>query len=180
MKTHTNHTRIAGAIAGFTAGILALSLSAGLAAAQDMRAPEVPPTLAVPDGNMVEFHVYAIGVQIYAWSGSAWVFVAPEAVLFEGNGGVVGSHYAGPTWESISGSKVVGKRVQGATVDPTAIPWLLLVATATDGPGVLANTTYIQRVNTVGGLAPAAPGAAVGDIARVPYSAEYYFFRMAE
>lgn len=145
--------------------------------AADNRAPEVPAALQVPDGNKVEFHAYAVGVQIYTWSGSAWVFKAPEAVLFDADGNVVGLHYAGPTWETESGSKVVGVKLAGATVITTAIPWLLLAAKTADGPGVLARTSYVQRVNTTAGLAPSAPGSNVGDEARVPYTAEYYFFR---
>src|SRR5438552_17113761 len=144
---------------------------------QDNRAPDVPAALEVPAGNKVEYHAYAIGVQIYRWSGSSWVFQAPEAMLFDADGNVVGLHYAGPTWESNSGSKVVGARIAGVTVDSTAIPWLLLGAVATDGNGILANTTYIQRVNTVGGKAPATAGTSVGQVASVPYTAEYYFFR---
>jgi hypothetical protein len=146
-------------------------------AGQDNRAPDVPASLQVPDGNKVEFHAYAVGVQIYAWNGSSWVFVAPEAVLFDADGNVVGIHYGGPTWESNSGSKVVGARLAGAPVDPTAIPWLLLQAKSAEGPGVFARTTYIQRVNTAGGLAPATPGTVVGEVARVAYTAEYFFYR---
>src|SRR5690349_2805808 len=83
--------------------------------ATDNRAPEVPANLTVPEGNRVHFHANAIGVQIYVCRNVsttevpqfAWVFVAPEAVLFDNDGNVVGLHYAGPTWESESGSKVV-------------------------------------------------------------------------
>ena len=150
----------------------------------DQRSPDVPANLKVPDGNKVEFHVYAVGVQIYVWTvtgtGSSWVFQAPEAVLSASpEGGTVGRHYAGPTWESNSGSKVVGKRLAGSTVDPKAIPWLLLQAKTTQGPGVFARTTYIQRVNTTGGLAPSTPGTSDGEVARVSYTAEYYFYRAA-
>src|SRR5436305_4774322 len=100
----------------------------------DNRAPEVPAALQVPAGNKVEFHAYASGVQIYVWTGSSWVFKAPEAVLFDSDGNVVGIHYAGPTWESESGSKVVGTRLAGSTVDAAAIPWLLLQAKTVEGP----------------------------------------------
>src|SRR5262249_61330423 len=106
-----------------------------------------------------------------------WTFQAPAAVLYDSDGNEVAIHYAGPTWESESGSKVVGARVAGVTVDPTAIPWLLLRAVSSEGPGVLDGTTYIQRVNTVGGLAPATPPTAAGQVARVPYTADYFFFR---
>ena len=84
----------------------------------------------------------------------SWVFKAPEAVLYDADGNMVGIHYAGPTWETESGSKVVGKKIASAPVAGT-IPWLLLQAVSAEGPGVLANTTYIQRVKTTGGTAPA-------------------------
>ena len=173
------------AVAAATGLVMPLHADSG----QDNRAPEVPAALQVPDGNKVEFHAYAIGVQIYVCTQSAtdptqfsWVFKAPEAVLYDADGNIVGIHYAGPTWETQSGSKVVGQRLAGATVDPTAIPWLLLVARTAEGPGVLARTTYVQRVNTAGGLAPAsgADAAHVGQEARVPYTAEYFFYREAE
>lgn len=145
----------------------------------DNRVPAAPPAIDVPNGNKVHFHTYAVGVQIYVWNGTIWVFKAPEAVLLaNANGqGEVGIHYAGPTWESESGSKVVGARVAGITVDPTAIPWLLLRAVSAEGPGIFSLTTYIQRVNTAGGLAPASPGTLAGQEVRVPYTAEYYFYR---
>ena len=147
--------------------------------ADDNRSPDVPAAIQVPDGNKVNFHAYAVGVQIYTWNGSAWVFKAPDAILYAnaGHDGQVGTHYAGPTWESNNGSKVVGVRVAGATPDATAIPWLLLFAKTSEGPGVFGDVSYIQRVNTVGGLAPSTPGSAVGEEARVPYTAEYFFYR---
>jgi len=159
---------------------------------KDKRAPEVPASLQAPDGNKVSFQAYAIGVQIYGATASAtsptgfaWTFQAPEAVLFDADGNVVGMHYAfaGPTrpaWESESGSRVVGARtVPPVTVTSNAIPWLILsaVPTNTVGPGIFARTTYIQRVNTTGGLAPATAPAALGQEARVPYTAEYFFYR---
>ena len=135
--------------------------------------------LRVPDGHQVAFHAYAEGVQIYRWNGTKWDFVGPEAVLYApaGADGVVGIHYAGPTWESNSGSLVVGKVLDRGTPDPSAIPWLKLEAIVTIGPGIFDGVTYIQRVNTVGGLSPADPGEFTDEIARVPYAADYYFYR---
>jgi len=170
----------AGKLTLTTAGFLLISACfAARAQDHDNRAPDVPASLQTPEGNKVCFHTYAVGVQIYAWNGSSWVFQAPEAVLFAdaGHHGEVAIHYAGPTWESDSGSTVVGAKVAGVTVDPTAIPWLLLRAVSNDGSGVFADVTFIQRVNTSGGLAPASAGTSTGEIARVPYSAEYYFYR---
>src|SRR5262249_55274229 len=135
--------------------------------------------LQVEAGNKVAFHVFAEGVQIYRWNGTSWVFVAPDAVLFAdvGLNGVVGFHYGGPTWGRNSGSQVVALAVDRCTADPEAIPWFLLQAVSTAGPGILHRVTFIQRVNTTGGLAPSNPGVPPGDLARVPYTAEYFFYR---
>ena len=134
--------------------------------------------LQVPAGHEVAFHVYADGVQIYRWTGTTWAFLGPEADLFADPGfnGLVGTHYAGPTWESNSGSKVVGRVLERCTPDPSAIQWLKLEAVYSAGPGVFDGVTFILRVNTVGGLAPTNPGA-VGEVARVPYTTEYYFYK---
>ena len=161
--------------------LLALVVPAGAEPGNDNRAPELGDCeeLQVPAGHKVAFHAYAEGVQIWRWDGTSWVFVAPEAVLYanvEGHG-VVGIHYAGPTWESNSGSKVIGTVLERCTVDPDAIPWLKLAAVSTDGPGIFRGVTFIQRVNTVGGIAPSDPGDYVGDEARVPYAADYFFYR---
>jgi uncharacterized protein DUF3455 len=148
--------------------------------------PAVPPSLVVPAGNEVSYHTFAEGVQIYVCvqtssGGFAWSFVAPRADLFANSGmnGLVGTHYAGPTWESNSGSAVVGARIAGVTVNPTAIPWLLLGAVSSHGPGIFDGTSYIQRVNTTGGLAPTTGASAetLGQQVEVPYTAEYYFYK---
>jgi uncharacterized protein DUF3455 len=161
---------------------LALLLGGGLSAlgaesGTDNRAPEVPDDIAVGPGNKVHFHGFGRGVQIYTWNGSSWGNPVPEATLFDGNG-VVAIHFAGPTWESNSGSLVVGAVVQPTvTVDTNAIPWVRLKAVTTQGPGIFADISFIQRVNTVGGKAPSANGAFVGQVARVPYTADYFFYR---
>ena len=151
------------------------------------RGPELPlplcQSIQVEAGNEVAFHAYALGVQVYRWNGAAWAFVEPVANLYADRGfhGQVGTHYAGPTWESNSGSRVVARRVAntGCTPDAKAIPWLKLETVTADGPGIFGGVTFIQRVNTTGGVAPAAPGAFVGEEARVPYPAEYFFYRAA-
>ena len=42
---------------------------------------------------------------------------------------------------------------------------------------MFAGITHIQRVNTVGGNAPAGAGTVTGETASVPYTAEYFFYR---
>jgi len=167
--------------------LLAVATFAAQSARADegVRAPDLPlplcQSIQVEAGHEVAFHAYALGVQVYKWNGAAWVFVEPVANLYADRGfrGQVGTHYAGPTWESNSGSKVVGRRVvnTGCTPDANAIPWLLLEKVSTDGPGIFEGVTFIQRVNTTGGVAPSTPGTAVGEEARVSYTAEYFFYR---
>ena len=169
-------------LASLAALLLALVAPVGAEPGNDNRAPELNgdlEKLQVPAGHKVAFQTYAEGVQVYRWDGASWVFVAPEALLFadDGGNGVVGIHYGGPTWESNSGSKVVGTVLERCTVDPDAIPWLKLSAVPNKGPGIFHRVTVIQRVNTVGGKAPAAPGESVGEEARVPYAADYVFYR---
>ena len=136
--------------------------------------------LAPPAGQQLVYRVYAVGVQIYRWNGASWDFVAPEANLFASQNfrGLVGSHYGGPTWESNSGSLVASRGTTAipCTPDPTAIPWLRLTAISSSGPGIFDGVTYIQRVNTVSGIRPAA-GTVVGQEARIPYTTEYYFYK---
>lgn len=162
--------------------IVATSLNLEVQAQGLNSEPELPAgceAIQVPAGNRISYHTYAIGVQTYRWTGTNWAFVAPTANLYASSKfrGLVGTHYAGPTWESNSGSSVIGFRLEGCTPDKSAIQWLLLGVVSSGGPGIFANTTYIQRVNTVGGLAPAEPGQVIGQQADVPYTTEYYFYK---
>jgi len=166
--------------------ILALALfpTSVVRAFDNPNGPELPAqcgSLQIQEGNKLAFHVYARGVQIYRWNGTAWDFVAPNASLFAEADffGEVGQHYVGPTWESKSGSKVVGRRVTGTgcTPDASAIAWLLLEKVSSSGAGIFSKVTFIQRVNTTGGLSPTTAGSAVGEIKEVRYTAEYYFYR---
>ncbi len=166
--------------------VLALLVSSVSSRADhDARTPDLPSPVcddvSAPADQRVGFRLYALGVQIYRWNGTSWSFVAPEAALFADAGfkGQVGVHDAGPTWETNDGSKVTGAVLNRCTPFPGAIPWLLLKATPASDHGALAHVTYIQRVNTIGGTAPAEPGAFVGAEARVPYTAEYFFYRAA-
>jgi hypothetical protein len=145
--------------------------------------PAVPSTIAVAAGNTVFLVAHAVGVQIYPCNataaGYAWGAAAPRANLYNDHGKFIGTHFVGPSWQTKSGSTVVGSVVERATVNPTAIPWLLLAATPTTA-GRLKRTTFIQRVATAGGLAPAAGDCnalTAGTRAEVPYTADYYFWK---
>ncbi len=148
--------------------------------------PEVPEALKVPATQVLSLETQAVGVQIYECKASKsdpklfeWVFKSPEAELFDSAGKKIGRHYAGPTWESNDGSKVVGEvKAKDNGPDPNAIPWLLLSAKSTSGSGVFGQVQSIQRLQTTGGKAPAEScnQAQLGKEARVPYKAKYYFY----
>jgi hypothetical protein len=139
----------------------------------------------VPPGNERELSLGARGVQIYdclmAPTGSfGWTFKAPEATLFNREGDMVATHYAGPTWESTEdGSKIKGTRV---ALEPSlrlgSIPQLLLSATVLAPGKTFGRVTFIQRVKTVGGSAPSAgcDSTTEGAELRVPYTATYRFY----
>ena len=155
--------------------LAAVSEPAGISAALRPAADEQP-----------AFVLAAHGVQVYACkpktnegTAYAWTFVAPEATLTEG-GSTVGRHYAGPTWESSADrSSVTGVVRQRQDGGAGNIPWLLLAATPGEGAGRFAGVTSIQRVATKGGVEPAeaCDASKSGQEARVPYTADYYFYK---
>ncbi len=147
---------------------------------------EPPPAIAVPAGHELSVKFAASGVQIYKCLPSApaatdfvWTFVAPEAALMDAAGQAAGHHDAGPTWQARDGSTIVGKVLAKAPApDGHSIPWLLLSASVTKPGATFARVAYVQRLQTAGGAAPVSgcSGAAVNAEARVPYTADYYFY----
>jgi hypothetical protein len=137
----------------------------------------VPDSLKPGANESLALVVPAKGVQIYECRDAQWVFVAPEAALFDRAGKKIGSHYAGPHWEAADGSKVIGA-VKARADAPAAgnIPWLLLGTKSVGREGAFSKVTSIQRVATVGGVAPAGACPQAGARARVDYTADYYFF----
>jgi hypothetical protein len=107
------------------------------------------------------------------------VLKAPEALLYDQQGTLIGRHFAGPAWQHNDGSQITAKLA--AKVDapvPTAIPWLLLDVTAYEGNGIFSRITSIQRINTMGGLPPTDACADSNRQAefKSPYSADYCFY----
>jgi hypothetical protein len=179
----TRFTRLCRGV-GVGLAVAASSLSMTHVAHAALPSPTVPDSkIAAPAGNeaFLVGHV-STGVQIYKCDGTSWTFVAPRADLVDEKGQLIITHFAGPTWQATDGSSVVAARVDGVTVDPNAIPWLLLKATKTTagrGGNLLAPTTFIQRINTVGGLAPTdrCNAAKSGTVKEVPYGADYFFYK---
>ena len=107
-----------------------------------------------------------------------WAFVAPVATLYSMDRKTVGKYYAGPTWEAADGSRVTGKQLAVAPAAPGSIPLQLVKAEPAMGQGAMQGVAYIQRLNTKGGIAPAAACAAANKGARqqVAYEADYVFY----
>lgn len=195
MRLHSASALALTAIAGFVAGCASPptsstgSASAGAPwiASPDTPVADVPAAVRPPLNQAMFLEAKASGVQIYECATKPgatpeWTLQAPEALLADRSGTVIGKHYAGPTWESADGSIVTGEvKARDAGPTPTAIPWLLLGVKGTSGAGVLTQTKSIQRLGTVGGLAPAeaCTAAAAGKVVRVPYAATYKFYRVA-
>lgn len=146
----------------------------------------------LPGGNTRVATFFAEGVQKYkaqlkAGSNPAtfeWVFVAPEANLYDATNAKVGTHTAGPTWQ-LSGSSTDSIYAQqfsppksATSPDPTNIDWLQLMPKTGKTPtGVFANVSYIQRIATKGGKAPATLPASAGETINVKYTAVYRFIK---
>jgi hypothetical protein len=161
------------ALLGATIALFLAGFSAGASA-------QIPDAIAVPGAAQIaKFH--AEGAQVYECKADAegklaWALREPIATLIE-DGKTVGRHYAGPSWENIDSSAVVGK-VTGTSPGTTAkdIPWLRLEAASHRGNGTLGNANMVQRINTVGGVLIGAC-ATSGTFQSEPYSADYVFLR---
>jgi len=171
--------------------------------------PGVDPSIALPDAGSLLLHVTGVGTQDYKCTATvhvddagldagvtyAWVFVGPEATLDDCMGNAVGMHFASeggpgqPEWQTTGdNSWVIAKKAllpeggvnNGFTPDGGAgVPWLLLKAFINADAGDLSQVTYIQRLDTDGGLSPAnstCSATNVTTVQKVGYTADYYFF----
>ena len=192
----------------FASNVLVLALALPVAASAQhggtIDVPDVPSNLTVDEGNVAYLQTRAYGTQNYIClptdRGVAWKLFGPQASLYPGDSPFqIATHFLSPnpeedgtpraTWQhSHDGSAVWAKAVQPSTdpnyVAPGAIPWLLLMkvgtAEGTAAGSLLAQTTFIHRINTVGGVAPATGctiKSQIGAIALVPYSTDYFFYR---
>jgi len=167
--------------------------------------PKIHPAQAaiqVPPGNvafLVGHVIKGAGTQNYkctattdpATGKTTFTWVTTPAAKLDAGGGKVITHSGGPTWTfEADGSAVTksGVVLSAPSPDPVNdIPWLLVPvkAAGTNDPGdLLTGTTFIQRVNTDGGIAPPADqcnaaAATAGTIKPIDYTADYYFWRAA-
>lgn len=146
-------------------------------------------------------------------SGVAYVLFTPEATLSNDHDKQIITHFFSPNpfetnanpavaaagtiraaWQHSRDTSTVWGQVKPgdassdpAFVAPGAIPWLLVtVVGAQDGPAgghKLTATSFIQRLNTAGGVAPSTGCTSptdVGNQAFVPYTADYFFYKDSE
>lgn len=145
----------------------------------------LPEPVRVPAGQKVRLVTTGVGEITYECREKAnmagafeWAFVAPVATLYGADRRSLGKYYAGPTWEASDGSKITGKQVAIAPAAPGSIPMQLVKADPAMGAGAMNGVSYIQRLNTKGGVAPAATCDAGGKGRRqqVAYEADYVFY----
>jgi hypothetical protein len=202
----TRRTPLAGCL---TALGMAFAIALPHAAqAQTVTPPPVPDNIRVPAGNEAFLLGRGVGTQNYVCQPSAslgrvaWTLFTPQATLLSDEGRQLTSHFFSPnpfessptpfatgvvraTWvDSLDTSTVWARAISASTVSPDAIPWVLLqsagVQVGPTGGGTLAVTTFVQRLNTFGGLAPATGcdvPTDVGHKAFVPYTADYFFYK---
>ena len=145
----------------------------------------LPEAVRVPAGQKLKMATVGVGELTYECrekkdmaGAHEWVFVGPVATLTAANGKVVGKYYGGPTWEATDGSKVTGKQVGVAPGGAGNIPLQLVKAEPAMGQGAMQGLSYIQRLNTKGGAAPAmgCDAASKGQRQQVKYAADYNFY----
>ena len=180
--TNSVVARLAPVAAALALGACAMPMSRTAMTVDNMSLPE---PVRVPSGEKQAMHTTGIGEITYECrekSGAAgeyeWAFVAPVATLYDMHRKAVGRYYAGPTWEAKDGSKVTGKQVAVAPAAMGNIPLQLVKAEPATGTGFMQGVTYIQRLNTKGGVAPRAACVAdsKGTRQQVAYQADYVFY----
>jgi cytoskeletal protein RodZ len=142
-----------------------------------------PPELVPPAGNVLNSVFAARGVQVYECRATAWSLLEPAATL-------VGStvrpfrpasavHFRGPSWQSAEDGSLVEAKPFANVPSPGTIPQLLVQAKLNRGAGIFGQVTFIQRLATSGGVAPAG-SCTDGATVAVPYRAVYRFFVAAK
>ncbi len=166
------------------------SAAPAAAAAPAPARPSVPAEIEAPATATPVLQLSAKGTQNYkcqaaSAGGAEWKLVAPDSELFraaEPGGEVAGKNSAGPSWTLTDGSGIKGDVAaakKAASPEAGSIPWLLVPTQSNGQAGGLQGVTFVQRVQTHGGAAPATgcDAASVGAETKVPYTAVYVFYR---
>jgi Protein of unknown function (DUF3455) len=147
----------------------------------------LPDAVKVPAGNQVALQSVGVGQITYECRAKAdmpgafaWVFVGPQADLMSRGGAKLGTYFGPPaTWVALDGSKITGTQVAVAPAGAGNIPSQLVKANPAMGAGAMSGISYVQRLATQGGVAPASvcDGSAVGRKEVVKYQADYIFWK---
>ena len=169
------------------ASVLVACATAQMAPMYDQSA--LPDAVKVPAGNKVAMETVGVGQITYecrdkkdAAGQFEWVFVGPDAALNDRSGKKIGKYFGPPaTWESMDGSKLTATQVAVAPAGAGNIPSQLVKANPAMGAGAMTGVTYIQRVATKGGVAPAmaCDAGSKGKKEIVNYQADYIFYKGA-
>jgi Protein of unknown function (DUF3455) len=204
-NTRQHHTTLGiSTIACITVLGTVFTLAVPAAAHAQVVTPPVPAGLEVPAGNVPFLLGRGVGTQNYECQPAntigqvAWILFTPQATLFSDSGEQLTTHFFSPNpdeagvlgrvaWQDSQDTSTVWARAIAIVDDPTgsgAIPWVKLEAVGKrpgpTGGNTLTVTTFIQRLNTVGGSAPPTGCDLPTDIGRkafVPYTADYFFYR---
>ncbi len=177
--------------AAVSASVLAVALLAACGSISPMMPAysqaSLPTAVQVPAGHKVAMETVGMGEIAYQCSAKKdmagqfeWVFVGPDAKLNDRSGKQVGKYYGPPaTWESMDGSKLTATQIAVAPNGMGNIPSQLVKANPAMGNGAMSGVTYIQRVDTRGGVAPATACTAgtAGAKEMVKYQADYIFYK---
>ena len=174
---------------GALAAATSLAACSGMGMNNPMRYSQagLPDAVKVPPGHRVAMETAGTGDITYECRATAnapglheWVFVGPDARLMDRSGKQVGKYWGPPaTWESTDGSKLTGAQVAVAPNGSGNIPYQLVKANPAMGSGAMQGVSYIQRVATRGGTAPAmvCGASSLGQKQAVKYQADYIFYR---
>jgi len=174
-------------VATATLALSACASNMSAAPAMMFSQASLPAAVQVPAGHKVAMETVGVGQITYECRAKKdmagqfeWVFVGPDAKLMSRNGQQVGKYYGPPaTWESMDGSKLTATQLAVAPVMAGSIPLQLVKANPAMGMGAMQGVSYIQRVATQGGVAPAiaCDAASIGSKQIVNYQADYIFWR---
>ncbi|NQD55205.1 DUF3455 domain-containing protein [Pseudomonas sp. CM25] len=163
-----------------------LACSLAMAAPAALAQATLPDAVKVPDGHRVMLETIGVGEITYECRDKAstpgqteWAFVGPKAVLNDRAGKALGEYFGPPaTWQAKDGSKVTGTQLAVAPAGTSALPYQLVKANPTEGQGAMQGVSYIQRLATQGGVAPASGCTAQdkGTRQQVKYQADYVFW----
>ena len=185
--------------------ILASALSAAPRAQEQIVAPNVPAGLEVIGPYKPFLKAHAVGTQNFICapaataSGLDWLFIGPQATLFDTDLEQSFTHFQSKnpekadaiqaTWQHSRDSSAVWATRHSGSLDPlyvapNSIEWLLLdvsgVQYGLTGGDRLARTAFIQRINTLGGVKPPSPECTLSTLNSrrlVSYEADYVFYR---